>query len=143
MIDNQMVVYKGYAESGVLIDLLPQILQQSEPTMLGNFCAIVIGSDTLQIKTDRYRSFPIWVNAGKEITNLQALSQTVWTNIYIESDLNLNVVQHKFNVIGKINTTPITESDALEQIDQILLTRTVNFVKYNTLPITFFLNRRS
>jgi len=139
VIDNQLVVYKGYAESGVLIDLLPAILQQSEPTMLGNFCAIVIGSDTLQIKTDRYRSFPIWINAGKEITNLQALSQTVWTNIYIESDLNLNVAQHKFNVIGKINTTPLSESDALEQIDQILLTRTVNFVKYNTLPIRSFL----
>jgi hypothetical protein len=69
VIDDQMVVYKGYAESGVLVDLLPQILQQSEPTMLGNFCAIVIGKDTLTIKTDRYRSFPIWVNAGKEITN--------------------------------------------------------------------------
>lgn len=139
VIDNQLVVYKGYAESGALIDLLPAILQQSEPTMLGNFCAIVIGSNTLKIKTDRYRSFPIWVNAGKEITNLQALSHTVWTNIYIESDLNLNIVQHKFNVIGKIDTTPISESDALDQIDQILLTRTANFVKYNTLPIRSFL----
>jgi len=139
VIDDQMVVYKGYAESGVLIELLPEILQQSEPTMLGNFCAIVIGKDTLKIKTDRYRSFPIWIEAGKEITNLQALSQTVWTDIYIESDLNLNVTQHKFNVIGKIDTTPISESDALEQIDQILLTRTVDFVKYNTLPIRSFL----
>jgi len=118
---------------------LPAILQQSEPMMLGNFCAIVIGSNGLRIKTDRYRSFPIWVNAGKEITNLQALSHTVWTDVYIESDLNLNVTQHKFNVIGKIDTTPISESDALEQIDQILLTRTADFVKYNTLPIRSFL----
>lgn len=135
---NQLVVYKGYAESGKLIDLLPVILQQSEPMLLGNFCVIVVDSHTIKIKTDRYRGFPIWADK-KEITNLYELTQTIWTNTYVESDLDLNLTQQKFNVIGKIDVSPISTAKALDQIDQILLTRTANFVKHNTLPIRSFL----
>jgi len=133
------VVFKGYVESGKLIDLLPDIINQQEPTYLGNFCAIAINNHAIKIRTDRYRSFPIWSDAGHEITNLKALSYPIWTDSVIDSDLNFVIAEHKFDVIGPVDTSPISESDALDQIDQILLARTKNFVKYNTLPIKSFL----
>ena len=139
-IGDQFVVYKGYAESGPLTDLLPEILTQDVPTLLGNFCVIVIDHSVIQIKTDRYRSFPLWVNPTKEITNLVPLSNTAWGNSILESDLQLNITQRKFNVIGNIDSTELTEEAVLNQIDAILVKRTVDFVKHNTLPIKSFLS---
>ena len=72
---DQFIVYKGYAEAGQLTDLLPTILDQHIPLLLGNFCVIVIDHSTVQIKTDRYRSFPLWVNANKEITNFKKMQE--------------------------------------------------------------------
>lgn len=137
-VGDQYVVFKGYAESGQLVDLLPEILQQSCPSILGNFCVIVIGH-AVSIKTDKYRSFPLWIDQGIEITNLIPVGQPIWADTIINADLNLIVTEQKFDIIGPINTLPITETDALEQLDQILLTRTKNFVKHNTLPIKSFL----
>lgn len=136
---DQYVVYKGYAESGQLIDLLPNILAQTEPTLLGNFCVIVIDNTTVKIKTDKYRSFPLWVDAGKEITNLTTLSRSIWADSVLEAGLDLSVTEHKFDIIGTIDIAPLSEDEVLDQIDRILLTRTQNFVKHNTLPIKSFL----
>ena len=66
MVGEHFVVYKGYAESGTMLEMLPAILQQ-RPELLGNFCVIAVGPDQIQIKTDRYRSFPIWFEQQKEI----------------------------------------------------------------------------
>ena len=52
-------------------DQIDQIIKQDEPKLLGNFCAIIYNSTTnsIIIKTDRYRAFPIYVN-DSEINNL-------------------------------------------------------------------------
>lgn len=138
-VGDQYVVYKGYAESGTLTELLPDILDQHYPELLGNFCVIVIGHDQIQIKTDRYRSFPIWFEQQTEITNLVSLSNTAWTNHLVSATLNLVVTLQNFNVIGTIDLAPLTEDQVLDQVDEILLTRTKNFIKHNTLPIRSFL----
>lgn len=137
--EDQYVVYKGYAESEQLVRLLPEILAQKEPQLFGNFCAIVIDNNSVKIKTDRYRSFPLWVHQGKEITNLTPLTQSTWADSFIEADLDLSTTEHKFDVIGPIHTSLLSESQVIDQIDQILLTRTQNFVKHNQLPIKSFL----
>ena len=137
-VGDQYVVYKGYAESGVIPELLSIILEQPHPELLGNFCVIAIGN-TISIKTDKYRSFPIWVDQGIEITNLIPLIHPIWADTVVSADLNLTVTEQKFDIIGPIDTSPITEVAALEQLDQILLTRTKNFITHNTLPIKSFL----
>ena len=136
---DKFIVYKGYAESDQLTDLLPTILDQHIPLLLGNFCVIVIDHSTVQIKTDRYRGFPLWADANKEITNLIPLSYTIWADSILECDLQLNIIEHKFNIIGDIDTTPLSEEDVIDQIDAILIKRTTNFIKHNTLPIKSFL----
>lgn len=136
---DQYVVYKGYAESGQLTAMLLEIIAQAEPNIFGNFCVIVIDNTTIKIQTDRYRSFPLWVDDGKEITNLKPLSRTIWADSILKTDLGLSVTEHKFNIIGEFDSSPLTEAQAIDQLDQILLTRTQNFVAHNQLPVKSFL----
>ena len=139
IVGDQFVVYKGYSESGKMLEILPDILQQQCPELLGNFCVIAISTDQLEIKTDKYRSFPIWFEQQKEITNLVPLSNTAWTNNVISATLDLAVTLRNFNVIGTLDLALLTESQVLDQVDEILLARTRNFIEHNTLPIRSFL----
>jgi len=139
IVEDQFVLYKGYAESGTVHDLLPVVLHQQHPKLLGNFCVIAVGPDQIQIKTDRYRSFPIWFEQQKEITNLVPLSNTAWTNNLVSATSGLAVTLHNFNVIGTLDLALLTESQVLDQVDEILLARTRNFIEHNTLPIRSFL----
>lgn len=139
MVGDYIVVHKGYVESGTMMEMLPAILQQQRPELLGNFCVIVVGPDQIQIKTDRYRSFPIWFEQQKEITNLVPLSNTAWTNNLVSATSGLAVTLHNFNVIGTLDLSPLTESQVLDQVDEILLARTRNFIEHNILPIRSFL----
>jgi len=141
-VGDHLVLYKGYADVGTMETLLPTIVQQQEPELRGNFCAIVFdpATNTVQIKTDRYRSFPIYVTDNEEITNLLSQAWTVWADSVITIDQNLRVTQQHFNLIGNINLNPITLDDALDQIDSILSERVQGFLQHNTLPIKAFLS---
>ena len=139
IVGDQFVVYKGYSESGTMLEILPDILQQQCPELLGNFCVIAISTDQLEIKTDKYRSFPIWFEQQKEITNLVPLSNTAWTNNVVSATLDLAVTLRNFNVIGTLDLSLLTESQVLDQVDEILLARTRNFIEHNILPIRSFL----
>ena len=52
-------------------DTLDEIIGQTDPLLTGNFCVIVHNNldDTIQIKTNRYRGFPVYDNST-EVTNL-------------------------------------------------------------------------
>jgi len=141
-VDDRQVLYKGYADIGTMETMLPTIVHQQEPELRGNFCAIVFdpATNTVQIKTDRYRSFPIYVTDNEEITNLVPQAWTVWTDGLVTIDQNLRVTEEKFNLVGTINLDPITLDDAVDQIDSILAERTQGFLKHNTLPIKAFLS---
>ena len=54
--DNHHILYKGYADDNRLSVLLNSIIEQPEPTLLGNFCVLDFNltTNTLKIKTDRY-----------------------------------------------------------------------------------------
>ena len=134
------VVYKGYADSEPLDSIIESIAEQTEPTRLGNFCALVFDSSTLKIKTDRYRSFPIWIESGQTITNLTRLTDTAWTDSLVEIHPDLTVNETKFDVIGPIDTSYITVDQAVDQINHILETKTQNFIKTIHRPIRAFLS---
>lgn len=136
------VVYKGYADIGTMETLLMTIVHQQEPQLRGNFCAIVFdpATNTIQIKTDRYRSFPIYITDHQEVTNLLPQTWTAWSDSVITIDQNLRVTEEKFNLVGDINLEPITLELALDQIDSILCERVEGFLQHNTLPIKTFLS---
>jgi hypothetical protein len=140
--DNHCVLYKGYADDNKLDVLMKTIIDQTEPQLLGNFCVLDFDTDTqtLQIKTDRYRSFPMYASSGNEVTNLSRLDYTVWTDSLIEINADFSINETKFDVIGNIDTSPLSLEEALIKIDQRLVIKTKNFVNHNDLPIKVFLS---
>jgi hypothetical protein len=136
-IENHHILYKGYADDDAVELLLGTILNQEEPWLLGNFCAIDYNSQTgtIKIKTDRYRSFPIFVQPGKEVTNLTPFEHTAWTDSLIEVDADLKITETKFDVIGNIDTSYTSVAEVVEKIDKILQVKTQKFVKANSLPV--------
>jgi hypothetical protein len=132
------ILYKGYADVGPLESLLGQVMFQSIPYLTGNFCALVVVNDTLTIQTDRYRGFPIYIDSTG-INNLVAADRTAWTDSLITVHADLVVTEHKFDVIGAIDTTPIDFQQAQDKIHDILTLRTKQFLNHNTLPIKSFL----
>lgn len=135
------VVYKGYVDTDSIESCLEQIIRDTEPKLLGNFCVLVYNSEThsLKIKSDRYRSYPIWSDSDG-VTNLTKKINTAWTDSLIEIKSDGSVIESKFDLIGDIDTTPVDLDHAVEYIDQLLITKTQNFLKHNTLPVKAFLS---
>jgi hypothetical protein len=133
------ILYKGYADLGPLESLLGQVMFQSIPHLTGNFCALVVVNDTLTIQTDRYRGFPIYIDSTG-INNLVAADRTAWTDSLITVHADLVVTEHKFDVIGEINTTELDFQQALDQVHDILTRKTQQFLSHNILPLKVFLS---
>jgi hypothetical protein len=132
------ILYKGYADTASLDQLLEQILFQSRPMLTGNFCALVLVNNTIEIQTDRYRSFPIYVGNG--VNNLVPTSHTAWTDSLITVHSDLSVTENKFDVIGSVNTNSLPKDQVTQQIIKILDAKTQSFVANNKLPIKVFLS---
>ena len=140
--DNYSCVYKGYCDSGRMPDLLNQIAAQTEPELFGNFCMIVYNNHTgqLEIKSDRWRGFPIFYTDRVGITNLAPMNQTAWTNCLVTVNTDFSIVINTFKVIGELDDTPVDRSEIVEFIDQRLSQKAKNLAQFNTLPIRAFLS---
>jgi len=136
------IVYKGYSDLYSIEDAVTFMLDQTEPTLLGNFCAIVFdsNSNSIKIKTDKYRSFPIFVDSGHKVTNLTQSEHVAWTDSIVEIYPDLTVNETKFDVIESIDTGFISVEDAVKEIDLILTEKTQNFLSHNKLPFKVFLS---
>ena len=133
------ILYKGYTDLGPLDSLLGQVMFQSIPYLTGNFCALVVVNDTLTIQTDRYRGFPIYIDEHS-VNNLIATDRTAWTDSLITVHADLVVTEHKFDVIGEINTSELNFQQALDQVHDILTRKTQQFLSHNILPLKVFLS---
>jgi hypothetical protein len=133
------ILYKGYADLAPMESLLGQVMFQSMPHFTGNFCALVVVNDTLTIQTDRYRSFPVYIEQHS-INNLVPHDRTAWTDSLITVHRDLEVTEHKFDVIGNIDVTELDFHQALDQVHNILTLKTQQFLSHNTLPLKSFLS---
>lgn len=132
------ILYKGYADADSLDRLLEQILFQTEPQLTGNFCVLVHVNDCIEIQSDRYRSFPIYIGNG--VNNLVPTARVGWTDSLITVHADLSVTENKFDVIGAIDTSTISVDHALDQITELLDQKTLSFLSHNQLPIRAFLS---
>ena len=133
------ILYKGYADSAALYTLLEDIICQRTPKLLGNFCVIAQVDGSLQIQTDLYRSFPIYIS-DHDINNLVRTDHVAWTDSLITMDRDFDVVEHKFDVIGDIDISELSIDHALDQVHDILMTKTREFLSHNQLPLKVFLS---
>lgn len=132
------ILYKGYADSAPLDQLLEQILFQTTPMLIGNFCALILVNNTIEIQTDRYRSFPVYIGNG--VNNLVPTAYTAWTDSLISVHSDLTITENKFDVIGAIDVETLTKDQVTNQIIEILDHRAQNFVVNNSLPTKVFLS---
>jgi hypothetical protein len=133
------ILYKGYADSAALCTLLEDIICQQTPHLLGNFCVIAQVDGCLQIQTDLYRSFPIYIS-DHEINNLVRADHVAWTDSLITVDRDFDVIEDKFNAIDDIDTTELSLDQALDQVHSILTIKTAKFLSHNQLPLKVFLS---
>jgi hypothetical protein len=135
-------VFKGYIDNAALETELPGIIDQDIPQHTGNFCVIVHNKQTAQtaIKTDLYRSFPIYVDEGRLVTNLEPGEEKIWTDSVISITDALDIQEMKFDAIGKIDISPIDRERALSAIRSILQNKIEKWLQHNKLPIKVFLS---
>jgi len=133
------ILYKGYADSAALYTLLEDIICQRTPKLLGNFCVIAQVDGSLQIQTDLYRSFPIYIG-DRDINNLVRTDHVAWTDSLITMDRDFDVVEDKFDVIGDIDISEVSLDQALDQVHDVLTIKTREFLSHNQLPLKVFLS---
>jgi hypothetical protein len=140
-IGHHTVVYKGYADGFDLKNNLDQVIDQLTPEFNGNFCVICHdhGSGEVCIKSDRWRSFPIFLHRT-EVTNLIKSDVTAWSDSVISVSQDFDIDEKKFDVIGKIETSVLSREQALDSISQILDHKTNQFLSHNCLPIRVHLS---
>jgi len=140
-LEQYQVLYKGYVDTDSIESALEHIVHESEPQLLGNFCALVYNAETnsLKIRSDRYRGYPVWFDCDG-VTNLNKKINTVWADSLVEIMSDGTVVESKFDLIGDIDLTPVDLDYAVGYIHQRLIEKTQNFLKHNTLPIKTFLS---
>lgn len=136
-IGSAEIVYKGYADDDILDNLLEQIVDQTQPKLTGNFCALVYKENKIKIQTDVYRSFPIYINHG--VNNLIPQSRTAWSDSLITVNEDLTVEEVKFDVIGTIETATVSFDHAVDAITDILDRKTQQLLK-KQLPIRAYLS---
>jgi len=136
---GKTVVYKGYTESSPIEQNFESIVVQERPKLLGNFCVFVWDGERLDIKTDLWRSFPIWHN-HIQTTNLTPLEHIVYTDGIVSIYSNLEIAYETYDPIGTVDTTKITWDQAVSQVDQILTERISNFLNQNNRPLRVFLS---
>lgn len=136
--DNISIVYKGYIDQVDINQHITDVVAQTQPTYTGNFCAFVLVNGQIQIKTDRYRGFPIYIS-NDSVTNLIPSEHTAWTDSLVTIHPDLSVTETKFDVIGNIDTSPMSVDTVLDKITKILDQKIKSFLEHNTLPVRVFL----
>jgi hypothetical protein len=142
-IGTSEILYKGYADSSPLENLFTEIIAQDEPKITGNFCALVLTDGELKIKTDRYRSFPIYIIPGNpvyidpnHINNLIPTEDILWSNNLVTIHADHTMTGGKFDLVGSADLPTST----VDQIDELLTKKIQSFVSHNKLPLRIFLS---
>lgn len=137
--DNISIVYKGYIDHCDINKHIVDIVNHTQPIYTGNFCAFVLIDGQIQIKSDLYRGFPIYIG-DDSITNLVSKNYTAWADSLITVHSDLTTTETKFDLIGDIDTSPMSVDHVVDEITKILDYKTKSFLAHNTLPIRVFLS---
>lgn len=134
------IFYKGYLDNGNLANHVIDISEQEEPLYTGNFCLLKCFNQGITIKTDRYRSFPIWYDSTLGFNNLVKYKETIWTDSFVTLKFNLEKVESKFDIIGQIDTSSLSKTEVIDAVDKILTVKITEFSKKINQPIKVFLS---
>lgn len=131
-------VYKGYCDNSVIDQqFLIELTQYRFPERTGNFCAIILDrtTGTLWIKTDRYRSFPIYTEPQARVGNLVPCQQTQWSDSVVWIDKDWNIQDDQFDIVG----STALRSSTVDDLHQYLTEKISTYFLYNDSPVKVFL----
>lgn len=134
------VWYKGYLDDAPLRWFAVRISEEQDPQHSGNFCVIKVFDQGLVIRSDRLRSFPIWYDKNQGLTNLRNIGETCWTDSFVMLKNNMELIHSKFDAVGTIDDRTLTMTEVADQVDQILTTKTIEFLSQLNAPIRVFLS---
>ena len=133
--NDYQLIYKGYADLNCINDVLETIVFQTIPQFTGNFCVIVFTNGELKIQTDRYRSFPIYID-DHSVNNLISKSHVAWCDSLVNIHKDMSVTETKYDAIGDVNDT----ETSVEEIDLLLPNKIQKFGQQVKSPIKMFLS---
>lgn len=133
------IFYKGYIDNGPIENYIDSIASQEEPLYTGNFCVLKCFDKGISLKTDRLRSFPIWYDTDKGLTNLVPYDYTCWTDSYVTLLDNGTIVESKFNLVNLIDSNILPFDQVVNQVDKILRNKITTFADNLDKPIKVFL----
>jgi len=136
---NNTLFYKGYLDNGKIEDNILDIANQEEPFFTGNFCLLKCFNQGVTVKTDRYRSFPIYFG-NNGLTNLHNTGELLHTDSIVMLTNDLEKVESKFDLISDKNLKNLSFHDCVDRVDDIITKKLQTFFNNNTLPLHVFLS---
>jgi len=108
----------------------------------GNYVEIVKDKSDISIVHDQYRSFPLWWNESTvTLTNLLGNGKVICADDLVMLTPDHNIKYAKQDVIGAISENTISLDQAVEKIEQNLLSKTIDLaISYSSLPKKLFVS---
>jgi hypothetical protein len=136
---NNQLFYKGYLDQGKIENYIFEIANQEEPIYTGNFCLIKCFNQGVTVKTDRYRSFPMYF--GKDgLTNLQSSGETIHTDSFVMLTNSMEKIESKFQLLDDDIYHNIEFEDCVNKVNDIITRKLLTFFDNYKLPLNVFLS---
>ena len=136
--NNHHVVYKGYANNLKSHQLITHAINNTHPSIKGNFCAFVSDTNTTNIMHDTNRSFPLWLGKN-EITNLQVQEEQIWADCILNVDKDFTIHKQWYQPYQK-NTQQLTDAQIIDRVHQTIMETYEQFLTHNTKPLKIFVS---
>jgi hypothetical protein len=137
--DGNLLLFKGYVDDRHLDHVVQDIAEQHEPFLRGNFCVLRCTPYSIEVKTDRLRSFPIW-HGAEGLTNLRPLEHQIWADSVCTVGNKLLLVETKFDLLREVEVTPMDLDTVTQEVDHILTDKIQAFAEINDLPLRVFVS---
>lgn len=135
-IGEREYVYKGYMDATPISTAVANRMIENRS---GNYAVFEYYNGVITLHNNRGRGFMIW--AGNDsVSNLIQSDYPIWNDQELVIGQELNVVHGPKNIVGTIDTEPMSFDRALTRIDTILNDRIATAIKQFDRPIKVFLS---
>jgi len=132
--------YKGYVDDAPLRWFAVRISTEQEPQYTGNFCVIKVTDNNVIIRSDKSRSFPLWYDPIQGLTNLRNIGETIWSDCLVTVNQDLILTRSYFDAVGALSDVELSFDAVVDQVDEILKRKVIEFLEYRESPIKVFLS---
>lgn len=124
---------KGYADEVPLAEIPTH---PDRRQLRGNFCLFETQGDSVEIIHGAERTFPMWRSADA-VTNLYAEGEQVWADkrLRVNADLGCELTRE----ITWQEATVRDDTDLVDKVHEILISKFRSFLAHNRLPLKLFL----